>query len=168
MGREITTEKAGKYRYQLTQMGYKDNRRVARRISSIIGPALGTILGDTPEGDLSNFDIGDVKLSAVGAAFSDLFRNLSDADFDFLVEKFAPTTLVETVPDSGKFLAMEGQMENLFAGELEESFAWFCLCLRHNYAGFFSETGFLASTFQALKTKKPSTSPNTSTTTSSD
>ena len=159
MGLKSESKTINGHKYEVTQLPYTPGKRLLVRLYKVFAPALAQGLAGVPE--LKDQSIGDLQVSTIAPAFSraveQLARDLSEEDFDAMVEALAEYTFL--VNDQGhKRQLSADEREFLFAGNYLELFQWLGFALRVNYAGFLKGRD-LAADLARLQTLKASQSP---------
>lgn len=123
-------------KYTVTQLPYSIGHKLLLRLYKVIGPAVAEAFANAP--DLKDSAIGDLPLQkigpALGAAAGRLAQDLSESDFDYMVDTLAEYTLIEVDGKTKKLSADEREFR--FAGNYLELFQWIGFALRVNFLGF--------------------------------
>jgi hypothetical protein len=124
-------------KYEVTQLPYSAGHRLLLRLYKVLGPALAEAFANAP--DLKDSSIGDLPLRkigpALGAAATRLAQDLSEEDFDHMVETLAEYTRL--IDDTGRPKKLDADAREFhFAGNYLELFQWLGFALRVNYLGF--------------------------------
>lgn len=129
-GLKVEEKSIGRARYKVSQLGFGDARKVLRRGTAILAPAVAKLEG------VKFGKVLDLDLSTVGGAFSALLDRLTDEELDYFVETFAAVTQVKV--GAGNWTPLGPVMELHFAGPegLRESVAWLRFCAELNFGPF--------------------------------
>lgn len=126
MARKQAKRTIGGHRFQVTQLAYKDGRRMLFELTQILGDSLASLAVAAKDKGVLNEDAG----KAVGK----LVRSL---DYDFLErasDLFAAQTLVG-VDGSDNMVALSDDIQNaIFAGAYDVWVQWLAFCLELNFA----------------------------------
>lgn len=156
MSRETKRVEIQGHRYELTQLGAKDGRRVLARLMTRLAESTGS-LGD---------DIGKDE-AAVGLAIATKALKVFDEDtVDWLCEVFGPATRlhVDEKGRDGKPVHREPELigpvfDDHFAGRYDAMAQWIVASIQHNFASFLGGLlgGKLIGALGASASKSPST-----------
>lgn len=120
--RQSFSHTIGEYNYEISQLGAKDGRLVLARIFRSVGKVVAAASGDgTPE--------------AAIAAFAE---SLTDADLEFVCDKFAKCT---QVGQGDKRIPLESAFDAHFAGKYVDMLKWLWHSLQANFGSFLDEAG---------------------------
>lgn len=154
------------YRYHVIQFGAREGGRVLVRLLKMVGGAAGEAMAGGDDA-LDGFD-----LSTVGKMLGNLAETLSEDDFDYLVDKFAPATAVSGGAYKAPMpLNTEGVFDLHFAGAYQELGQWLLFAVEVNFGGFLGEGGIVRKAGEAARDRRassakdepsPSQSPNVS------
>lgn len=121
----------GNTTYHVTALPSTQARHLFVRLSKMLGPSLATLMQGKSFTELKD-DISNVE---IGPALSTLCQNLSEKDFDYIVEVLGAHTQIET---NGAVLPLTRENQELhFADKFWDIFLWVGFALEVNYAGPF-------------------------------
>lgn len=171
--REVKSKQIGKrgFTYTVSQFGAREGSRVLVRLMKILGSIAGAGLQQVDKKSLATGSDGNVTLSlaAIGHAITDFADKIGEDDFDWLCEKFIPTTEVSGgTYKQGIPLATDGVFDLHFAGQYAEMGQWLLFAIEVNYASFLPEGGIEAMVRKTVlpgsqeEKPSPSISPNIS------
>lgn len=141
------------YRYSVAQLGSSEGRRILVKLTRLLGPALGRLVGG--EGRPSD---------AVSEAIAEFSAGANEDDLEDLCRTFGQSTELDV---DGKPMLLNLDMQELhFAGRYGAMFQWLGFCLRVNYADFFvsveAARDKLAARLQSPRGSEGSRSPSSS------
>ncbi len=151
MGVSVEEKEIGGSTYRVTQLGFKQSRKMWVRLTHIFGAAAKEILTGLDAAG------ADVSMAAIGSSLEAVLLNMEDEDLDHACTVFGACTEVRVA--GGEYTSLSLVMDELFAGDLPGMFAWLGFCLKVNYSGFLDGNGALGSLFQTFRAKSPNPSP---------
>lgn len=111
-------------KYEITQLGARDGRRMLVRLTNILGPALGNLIKD-----------GGGSSDGVAHAIMSLSSHISEDDVDYVCKTFGKHT--EWRNGSQTITLDDDQQDLHFAGRYDSMVRWISECLRINFSPFF-------------------------------
>lgn len=128
--------------YHLHTLGARDGRHMLVRLTKVLGPSVGRLAESTvdPKGQG-----GKGLAEAVAGAIYELSEHLSEADLDWICEKFGNRTEIDQ--EGGKRHLLDLELQELhFAGRFGTMIKWLAACLEVNFADFFAMSASAAKT----------------------
>lgn len=136
------------HRYQVTQLGATQGRKLLTRLAKALGPALAALVAGSPS---------DPKAAApaasrenVGAAIKALAENLREEDLEAVIAALADRTMVQTDPTTDAWVPLKGVFDAHFAGRYAAMFGWVAFGLEVNFGDFFSASSTIGGVLGAL------------------
>lgn len=118
-------------RYRVTQLGWKEGRRLLARLLKLIGPGLTEAVG----GSAKLEDLGGRDLASFAPAIREICQKNLETELDHLCDTFAKKTVINT--DGGEDFQQLSRIAELhFAGKYKQMFEWLWFCLKVNYQDF--------------------------------
>lgn len=134
------------YSYHVIQFGAREGGRVLVRLLKMLGGVAGTAIeGATlDEKEQAETALVSIGMSTAGKMLSNFAETVSEDDFDYLIDKFAPTTSVSGGDFKGAVpLSTEGVFDLHFAGAYPELGQWLLFAIEVNFGSFLGEGGIL-------------------------
>lgn len=132
--------------YTVRSLGARVGAEGLRRIASVSGPVIGSIVSEMKPGGL------DANVTVIGNAFLMAVGRLSEADLAWFCDAFSDRTEYGVATQQGTRLkvGLKAGFDDHFAGEYEALVLWLGFCLEVNYSAFF--TGMLKRLTSAMAT----------------
>jgi hypothetical protein len=143
MARKTEKKTIGEHRFQVTQLGFGQGRRLLTKLAKVLAPAAGELAkaSKNPHGTpVSMKSLMDVDVSK---ALSELADRLDDELLEEATSVLGSQTLVGP-NGSDKMVPLNDVAEELFAGDYGLWISWLRFALEVNYARFFASLGVAA------------------------
>ena len=135
---ETREKMIGKRVYTLELSGFLDARKALVRLGNIVAPAIAAAaLKDGAKTVASDATVGQI-IGALSGGISTLLARLSDDDFDYFTNLFAPRTRVKE-GDKEWSLAKKGVADHFDSVPMIEFYEWLAFCFEANFADFFAD-----------------------------
>ena len=121
----------GEITARVEPLGAKKGRRLLVKLSRIVAPALGALVGSG-----SAVDLGPAKLERMATL---LATHMHEDDVDALLTTMIPQTRFKKDESSDFVAGTEAIFDLLFAGRYMDQLRFLAFCLEVNYAGFLDE-----------------------------
>lgn len=135
---QSTTVRIGEYDYQIGLLAFKDSRPVYSKIQRLLSLA---------EDELVKSGLGLMMF----AGFS---GGLSDDDLSMLIDAFGKVTTVSITATQSFPLSQEAARNMVFAGKLEDMFAWLDAAIGYNFGGCMAKLDAARRAFEADRAAK--------------
>lgn len=120
----------GEHTYKLTTLSASKGLSVLARLTKVFGPSLAelTAAAQTLDEGTSVMDMD------IGPALKTLVAGLNEADIIFLKDSFVTATQVQDL--DGNYVPLRTKLEDRYAGNHMEFFAWLVASIRYNFPDF--------------------------------
>lgn len=141
----------GEHTYKLTTLSASKGLSVLARLTKVFGPTLAelTAAAQGTGDDASALDMD------IGPALKTLVAGLNEADIVFLKDSFVTATQVQDL--DGHWAPLRTKIEDRYAGNHMEFFAWLVASIRYNFPDF------LDAIMNAFKRRSVKPKPETTT-----
>jgi hypothetical protein len=112
-------------RYEITQLGARDGRKMLVRLTQVFGPVLGELIGGEAHG----------SSDGVSKALMALSTTLTEEDMDYVCSMFGRHT--EWRDGQRTILLDDAQQDLHFAGRYDTMTRWIFECMKINFSPFF-------------------------------
>lgn len=122
----------GDFRYEVTQFGAKEGRRVLFRLTKMLGPAAAGLVKGSKKDD---------PWARLGTALTSVLESAKEEDFEYLCDALSRVTKVykrlESSTGQEIALDLEKVFDSHFRGRFQDMLAWLAFAIKVNFADFF-------------------------------
>ena len=126
MSRDTITHEIDGHKYQITQLGSKEGRRLMLRLIDVAGEGIAKIIASQDSGNTSTLNAAAIELIAA----------IKEKDLEYLCSTFGASTKV--IAKSGEASTLDDHViDDWFAGRYDTMIRWLKACIEVNYAPLF-------------------------------
>lgn len=169
MGREKkTSPEIDGYKYEVTQLGAIDGRKMLEQLTLMALPGLGALLGSPalskagklPSG-VSGVQVSEFDLAAFAQA---MVKSTDPNTLNAIMDQLSQTTAIYGTEFGSGGAPMPRHFDDHFAARYDAMMKWFGFALWVNFGSFFGAGGSVEELVGKLRSlARPSASPSTST-----
>lgn len=169
MGREKkTSPEIDGYKYEVTQLGAIDGRKMLEQLTLMALPGLGALLGspalskaENLAAGLAGVDVAELDLAAFAQA---MVKSTDPNALNAMMDQLAQTTAIYGTGFGDGGAPMSRHFDEHFAARYDAMMKWFGFALWVNFGSFFGAEGSVEELVGKLRSLgRPSASPSTST-----
>jgi hypothetical protein len=121
----------------MTMLGAKASYRLGLRLFKMFGPSLGAVFQGTGKEKIEKVEDIDLSSESMVSSITALTRQLTESDFDHLVDQLQDVTHVG-LSGATKTVPMRGIFEDHFSGDIGGMIRWLAWGLMVQYRTFSS------------------------------